>query len=168
MTSLALDPRVHDTMMERCEFPLFRARYIDPEPKLQEFTGKPLHPVPINTSMHNAPTPAGRLNLKLLDLRSLPQPEDDGQSESVQRRTKIAFFEKHCSHIANGIYVSGEYPAKHYEVLAEHGITHVVNCVGFLYGEMWKSEGLTYKTYYLQGEWQSWQCRRLRKLGFLR
>jgi hypothetical protein len=132
-----------------CQFPLFRARYIA-EPQQQPAA---LHPVPISTSMQLGQAPAGRLNLKLLDLRSLPQlGDDDGQSESVQRRTKIQFFEKHCSHIASGIYVSGEYPAKNREVLAEHGITHVVNCVGFLYGEIWKADGIQYQTFFLQGE----------------
>jgi hypothetical protein len=135
----------------RCQFPLFRARYLA-QPAELDAGARALSPVPINTSMQLA-QPPGRLNLKLLDLRSLPQlGDDDGQSESVQRRTKIQFFEKHCSHIANGIYVSGEYPAKTREVLAEHGITHVVNCVGFLYGELWKDDGIRYRTYFLRGE----------------
>ncbi len=65
-------------------------------------------------------------------------------------RQKFQFFEKQCSEVADGLFLSGDWVAKNREVLQQHGITHVVNCVGFICKEYFKSE-LGYKTYFLQG-----------------
>jgi hypothetical protein len=39
-------------------------------------------------------------------------------------------------------------------MLAAHGISHVVNCVGALYLEYFKDDGVAYKTLWLQGKQQ--------------
>ena len=85
-----------------------------------------------------------------LDVNLLPK--DDGPpSESVLKRQKFAIFEKQCSKISEGLYVSGELVAKNREILQEHGITHVVNCVGAMYQEYFRNDGIKYRTMYLQG-----------------
>lgn len=52
--------------------------------------------------------------------------------------------------MADGLFVGGEAVAKSIEILRQSGITHVVNCVGFIYPEYFKDE-LTYRTLRLQG-----------------
>jgi hypothetical protein len=44
-------------------------------------------------------------------------------------------------------------------ILAAHGISHVVNCVGALYLEYFKDDGVAYKTLWLQGEPFGRACR---------
>ncbi|KAF6252951.1 hypothetical protein COO60DRAFT_1643545 [Scenedesmus sp. NREL 46B-D3] len=56
----------------------------------------------------------------------------------------------HCSKVAEGLYVSGAAVAQDRAILAAHGITHVVNCVGALYPEYHKHDGVAYKTLWLQ------------------
>lgn len=94
-----------------------------------------------------------RPNLKTLDLRALPR-EDGPPSETQLRRQKYQFFEKQCSEIADGLFLSGDWVAKNREVLQQNGITHVVNCVGFICKEYFKGE-LDYRTYFLQGGWHA-------------
>lgn len=84
-----------------------------------------------------------------LDLRGLGK--DDTPSEGQLRRQKLQYFDKHCSEVFDGLFLSGDNVAKSRETLAASGVTHVVNCVGFLCKEYFKDE-LTYKTYYLQGK----------------
>eukprot|EP00873_Tetraselmis_striata_P019780 jgi/Tetstr1/440044/TSEL_028403.t1 len=91
---------------------------------------------------------AHRQNLKSLDLRCLPR-EDAPPSELQLRREKFAYYEKRCSEVADGLFVGGEAVAKSIEILRQSGITHVVNCVGFIYPEYFKDE-LTYRTLRLQ------------------
>ncbi|KAL6749820.1 protein-tyrosine phosphatase-like protein [Haematococcus lacustris] len=89
-----------------------------------------------------------RPNLRTLDLKALPK--DDGPpSETQLRRQKYQFFEKQCSEVASGLFLSGDWVARNRELLHNHGITHVVNCVGFVCQEYFKGE-LDYKTYFLQ------------------
>ncbi|GIL51842.1 hypothetical protein Vafri_7769 [Volvox africanus] len=95
-----------------------------------------------------SPTAAQRPALRSLDLRSLPV-EDAAPSETQLRRQKYLFFEKHCSEVSAGLFLSGDYVAKNRETLRQSGITHVLNCVGFICKEYFKDE-LTYKTLYLQ------------------
>jgi len=73
-------------------------------------------------------------------------------SESILKRNKLALFEKQCSKVCEGLYVSGEYVAKSRETLREHGITHIVNCVGAMYPEYFRGDGIQYRTLWLQGE----------------
>jgi hypothetical protein len=106
--------------------------------------------------MNGRQSPSGfckPLLLPQLDVSLVNNNKDDGPlSESVLKRQKFALFEKQCSWIMDGLYVSGEYVAKSKEILQENGITHVVNCVGAMYGEYFKDQGIQYRTLWLQGE----------------
>ena len=85
-----------------------------------------------------------------LDLRSLSQSEGP-PSELQARREKYAFFEKQCSEVADGLFLGSDVVARNREVLRAANITHVINCVGFLYPAYFQDE-LTYLVLYLQGE----------------
>lgn len=96
--------------------------------------------------MHHLQRP--NLGIKL-DLKTLPR--DDGPpSETQLRRAKYKHFEKHCSEVAERIYVSGDSVARSAEILSENAITHVVNCVGFICKE-WHPDLCSYRTLFLQG-----------------
>lgn len=86
---------------------------------------------------------------RTLDLKLVPT-LDDTATESQQRRQKYQFFEKHCSEVFNGLFVGGDYVARSLDILKQHKITHVLNCVGFMYKERFANDGLMYKTLYLQ------------------
>lgn len=141
-----------------CEFPLFRERYfvkaIGPSSVMwgnstssKAGSGLENAAAPAAPGMHHLARP----NLKSLDLKALPR--DDGPpSETQLRRQKFMFFEKQCSEVGEGLFLSGDYVAKNQEILRQHRITHVVNCVGFICKEYFKGE-LQYKTFYLQGGW---------------
>lgn len=130
---------------QQCAFPLFR----------QKFFGAALW---ANSDMDlgggHDQGPAGGLqrpNLRTLDLKALPR--DDGPvSETQLRRQKYAFFEKQCSRIEDGLFLSGDCVARSWDTLQANGVTHVLNCVGFICKEYFKDRGLTYRTYYLHGE----------------
>lgn len=64
-------------------------------------------------------------------------------------KDQIAFFDKECSKVADHIYLGGDSVARNREILKENGITHVLNCVGFVCPEYFKSD-LVYKTLWLQ------------------
>ncbi|XP_075504730.1 protein-tyrosine-phosphatase MKP1-like isoform X1 [Primulina tabacum] len=64
------------------------------------------------------------------------------------RKDKLAFFEKECSRILDHIYLGSDAAAKNREILHQNGITHVLNCVGFVCPEYFKKE-LVYKTLWL-------------------
>lgn len=89
-----------------------------------------------------------RPTLNSLDLGALPR-EDGPPSETQLRRQKFQFYERKCSEIAEGLYLSGEVVARSKELLDANGITHVVNCVGMICKEWFKDQGITYRTYYL-------------------
>ncbi|KAF8040749.1 hypothetical protein BT93_B2852 [Corymbia citriodora subsp. variegata] len=65
------------------------------------------------------------------------------------KRDKLAFFNKECSRIADHIYLGSDAVAQNRELLRQNGITHVLNCVGFVSPEYFKSD-LVYKTLWLQ------------------
>lgn len=65
------------------------------------------------------------------------------------QKDKLAFFNKECSRIVDHIYLGSDTVAKNREVLRQNGITHVLNCVGFLCAEYFKND-LVYKTLWLQ------------------
>ncbi|RZC58761.1 hypothetical protein C5167_006066 [Papaver somniferum] len=65
------------------------------------------------------------------------------------KKDKLAFFDKECSRITDHIYLGSEAVAKNREILRKNGITHVLNCVGFVCPEYFK-EDLVYKTLWLQ------------------
>ncbi|CBI16806.3 unnamed protein product, partial [Vitis vinifera] len=92
------------------------------------------------------PTPGGRLgSIKPLENSNSEQP----QREFQFKRDKLAFFDKECSRIADHIYLGSDAVAKNRETLRQNGITHVLNCVGFVCPEYFKSD-LVYKTLWLQ------------------
>ncbi len=88
-----------------------------------------------------------------LDLTSLSR-SDGPPSELQARREKYAFFEKQCSEVADGLFLGSDVVARNRGVLRAAGITHVINCVGFLYPAYFQDE-LTYLVLYLQGEFFS-------------
>ncbi|CAI7763828.1 unnamed protein product [Closterium sp. NIES-53] len=69
--------------------------------------------------------------------------------EAQARRDKFAFFEKDCSRVLEHVYVGSDFVARSREVLKEAGITHVLNCVGFVCPEYFPEE-INYKTLWLQ------------------
>ncbi|KAF8378208.1 hypothetical protein HHK36_029546 [Tetracentron sinense] len=94
------------------------------------------------------PTPGAR--------RGSFKPLDNSNSNSERpprdfqlRKDKLAFFDKECSRIADHIYLGSDAVAKNREILRQNGITHVLNCVGFVCPEYFKND-LVYKTLWLQ------------------
>ncbi|XVE85181.1 hypothetical protein DITRI_Ditri17bG0071000 [Diplodiscus trichospermus] len=76
--------------------------------------------------------------------------ESPGSNREFQlRKDKLAFYDKECSRIADHIYLGSEAVAKNREILRKNGITHVLNCVGFVCPEYFKND-LVYKTLWLQ------------------
>ncbi|CAJ1938201.1 unnamed protein product [Sphenostylis stenocarpa] len=65
------------------------------------------------------------------------------------RRDKFAFYDKECSKIAEHVYLGSDTVAKSQELLRRHGITHVLNCVGFVCPEYFKTD-FVYKTLWLR------------------
>ncbi|CAA2974693.1 -tyrosine-phosphatase MKP1-like [Olea europaea subsp. europaea] len=65
------------------------------------------------------------------------------------KKDKLAFFDKECSRILDHVYLGSDAVAKNREILRKNGITHVLNCVGFVCPEYFKNE-LVYKTLWLQ------------------
>ncbi|XP_062092738.1 protein-tyrosine-phosphatase MKP1 [Humulus lupulus] len=96
------------------------------------------------------PTPSGRgggERLKL-DLSSIQRNQPD-KNGGLVRRDKIAFFDKECSKVAEHIYLGGDAVARDREILKQNGITHVLNCVGFVCPEYFKADFM-YRTLWLQ------------------
>ncbi|XP_043720442.1 protein-tyrosine-phosphatase MKP1-like [Telopea speciosissima] len=99
------------------------------------------------------PTPSGRGDpskpregLKL-DLSSLQRNCD--VIGTLVKKDWIACFDMECSKVADHIYLGGDAVAKNRDILRQNGITHVLNCVGFVCPEYFKSD-LVYKTLWLQ------------------
>ncbi|PKA46280.1 Protein-tyrosine-phosphatase MKP1 [Apostasia shenzhenica] len=92
------------------------------------------------------PTPSGRAEASRpgeglkVDVSSLP---------CQVMKDQMAFFDKECSKVADHIYLGGDSVARNREILRQNGITHVLNCVGFVCPEYFKSD-LVYKTLWLQ------------------
>lgn len=84
------------------------------------------------------------IKLDLSSMQRHPEP-----TELQLRRDKFAFFDKECSRVAEHIYLGSDAVAKNREVLRKNGITHVLNCVGFVCPEYFKTD-LVYKTLWLQ------------------
>lgn len=99
------------------------------------------------------PTPSGKgdsfklregLKLDVSLCQKVPDP-----SGSLASRDRIACFDKECSKVADHIYLGGDAVAKNRDILRINGITHVLNCVGFVCPEYFKAD-LVYKTLWLQ------------------
>ncbi|KAK7340843.1 hypothetical protein VNO77_21557 [Canavalia gladiata] len=100
-------------------------------------------------------TPGGRGNgsngerLKL-DLSSIQQnPDHKNNNGGLVKRDKIAFFDKECSKVADHVYLGGDAVARDRDILKQNGITHVLNCVGFVCPEYFKAD-FVYRTLWLQ------------------
>lgn len=143
-------------MTAACAYPLFRERFL----RGSEGDGGESEagaPDPAATSERAPGSARGgggsragtARGLAVLDLRSLPR-EDGPPSELRARKDKLAFFDRQCTRVAEGLFVGGETVARSRELLAGSGITHVVNCVGFLYPAFFQDE-LRYKVLFLQG-----------------
>ncbi|XWS75033.1 hypothetical protein CRYUN_Cryun01aG0050500 [Craigia yunnanensis] len=94
-------------------------------------------------------TPSGNKSgerLKL-DLSSIQRNND--KNGGLLKRDKIAFFDKKCSKVAEHIYLGGDAVARDREILKQNGITHVLNCVGFVCPEYFKAD-FVYRTLWLQ------------------
>ncbi|KAK6933241.1 Dual specificity phosphatase, catalytic domain [Dillenia turbinata] len=86
-----------------------------------------------------------RLKLDLSKIQRNPDKDFSG----LVKRDKIAFFDKECSKVAEHIYLGGDVVAKDRDILKQNGITHVLNCVGFICPEYFKAD-FVYRTLWLQ------------------
>ncbi|KAI5431516.1 hypothetical protein KIW84_035630 [Lathyrus oleraceus] len=86
-----------------------------------------------------------------LDLSSIQQNNnhDSRNNGGLVKRDKIAFFDKECSKVAEHVYLGGDAVAKDRGILKRNGITHVLNCVGFVCPEYFKAD-FVYRTLWLQ------------------
>ncbi|MCO5599046.1 hypothetical protein L7F22_053145 [Adiantum nelumboides] len=100
-----------------------------------------------------APATPGRRRTKMgpdikLDLGFVPRAPLD--TDAQLKSDKFAFYDKECSRVANyHIYLGSDAVAKNKDTLKAHGITHVLNCVGFVCPEYFKKD-FFYKTLWLQ------------------
>ncbi|KAL2896382.1 Protein-tyrosine-phosphatase MKP1 [Bienertia sinuspersici] len=98
------------------------------------------------------PTPSGRdvnkgsERLKL-DMSAIQTNSD--RNGGFVKKDKIAFFDKECSKVAEHIYLGGDAVAKDRDILKKNGITHVLNCVGFVCPEYFRAD-FVYRTLWLQ------------------
>uniref|UniRef100_K7KQT9 Protein-tyrosine-phosphatase MKP1 n=1 Tax=Glycine max TaxID=3847 RepID=K7KQT9_SOYBN len=75
---------------------------------------------------------------------------DSGSGKVFQfKKDYYAFYDKECSRIAEHVYLGSDTVAKSQELLRRHGITHVLNCVGFVCPEYFKTD-FVYKTLWLR------------------
>ncbi|KAJ0245775.1 Dual specificity phosphatase [Hirschfeldia incana] len=133
-----LTPRSHHNKARACLPPLqplsISRRSLDEWPKAgSDDVGEWPHP---------PTTPGGGPNERLkLDLSSTQQNRGaSDKSSGLVKREKIACFDKECSKVADHIYVGGDAVAKDKDILKTNGITHVLNCVGFICPEYHKSD----------------------------
>ncbi|XP_052205176.1 protein-tyrosine-phosphatase MKP1 [Diospyros lotus] len=82
-----------------------------------------------------------------LDLSTIQRSSD--KNGGLVKREKIAFFDKECSKVAEHIYLGGDAVAKDKDILKQNGITHILNCVGFVCPEYFKDD-FVYRTLWLQ------------------
>lgn len=94
-------------------------------------------------------TPGGRSDGWLREKPSGSTKLDVPGREFESNKDRLAFYEKECSRISEHIYLGSEAVAKNREILRQHEITHVLNCVGFVCPEFFKGD-LVYKTLWLQ------------------
>ncbi|KAF7834465.1 protein-tyrosine-phosphatase MKP1-like isoform X1 [Senna tora] len=118
----------------------------------------PLQPLSINKRSVEEWPSAGSDDLGIWPLPQTPrgsikalEVSDSGKplKEFQFKRDKLAFFDKECSRIAEHVYLGSDTVAKNHDLLRQNGITHVLNCVGFVCPEYFKSD-FVYKTLWLQ------------------
>ncbi|CAH9097483.1 unnamed protein product [Cuscuta europaea] len=101
-------------------------------------------PLPCTPSGRDSSNNCERLKLDLSNI-----PKNSEKNGGLVKREKIAFFDKECSKVADHIYLGGDAVAKDREILKKNGITHILNCVGFVCPEYFKSD-FAYRTLWLQ------------------
>ncbi|CAL0327972.1 unnamed protein product [Lupinus luteus] len=115
----------------------------------------PLQPLSINKPSVEEWPSAGCDDLGVWPIPQTPRGSiiayDSGQNNKdfQLKKDKLAFFDKECSRVCEYIYLGSETVAKNHELLMHKGITHVLNCVGFVCPEYFKSD-FVYKTLWLQ------------------
>lgn len=95
------------------------------------------------------PTPSGRGNGERLKLDLSSIQRNPEKNCGLVKRDKIAFFDKKCSKVAEHVYLGGDAVARDRDILKQNGITHVLNCVGFVCPEYFKDD-FVYRTLWLQ------------------
>ncbi|PHT60848.1 Protein-tyrosine-phosphatase MKP1 [Capsicum annuum] len=100
-------------------------------------------PLPSTPSERDTNSNSERLNLDLSNIHKNPE-----INAGLVRREKIAFFDKECSKVAEHVFLGGDAVAKDKDILKQNGITHVLNCVGFVCPECFKSD-FVYQTLWL-------------------
>jgi len=115
----------------------------------------PLQPLSINKRNVEEWPSAGSDDLGVWPIPQTPRgsvrANDSSQptQDFLFKRDKLAFFDKECSRIAEHIYLGSDTVAKNHELLKKNGITHVLNCVGFVCPEYFKGD-FVYRTLWLQ------------------
>ncbi|OQU77253.1 hypothetical protein SORBI_3009G017400 [Sorghum bicolor] len=137
-----LTPRSMSSKARSCLPPLqplaIARRTLDEWPKAgSDDVGEWPNPTTPGASRPSSAKPGEGLRLDLSSLRS------------QGRKDQIAFFDKECSKVAEHVYLGGDAVAKNRDILRKNGITHVLNCVGFVCPEYFKSD-LVYRTLWLQ------------------
>ncbi|CAI9092476.1 OLC1v1027724C1 [Oldenlandia corymbosa var. corymbosa] len=101
-------------------------------------------PLPSTPSGRDATDSRERLKLDLSSIQ-----KNVGKNGGLVKREKIAFFDKECSKVAEHVYLGGDAVARDRDILKQHGITHILNCVGFVCPEYFKTD-FVYRTLWLQ------------------
>ncbi|KAK3028811.1 hypothetical protein RJ639_038638 [Escallonia herrerae] len=101
-------------------------------------------PLPFTPSGRDVNNSGERLTLDLSSIQRNPD-----KNGGLVKREKIAFFDKECSKVAEHIYLGGDVVARDRDILKHHGITHILNCVGFVCPEYFKAD-FVYRTLWLQ------------------
>ncbi|KAI7753585.1 hypothetical protein M8C21_021419, partial [Ambrosia artemisiifolia] len=101
-------------------------------------------PIPSTPSGRDVNGNGERLKLDLSSIQRVPD-----RNPGLVRRDKIAFFDKECSKVDEHIFLGGDAVAKDKEILKQHKITHILNCVGFVCPEYFKGN-FVYRTLWLQ------------------
>ncbi|CAI5467328.1 unnamed protein product [Closterium sp. Yama58-4] len=101
-------------------------------------------------SLSRARLGLGEIRLDLGALRARTERDFNAEAMEVRaRKEKFAFFEKDCSRVLEHVFVGSDYVARSREILREAGVTHVLNCVGFVCPEYFPGD-IVYKTLWLQ------------------
>ncbi|KAF3665156.1 Protein-tyrosine-phosphatase MKP1 [Capsicum annuum] len=142
-----LAPRSQQSFKARQRLPLLQPlaiarRSLDEWPRLgSDDIGE--RPLPSTPSERDTNSNSERLNLDLSNIHKNPE-----INARLVRREKIAFFDKECSKAAEHVFLGGDAVAKDKDILKQNGITHVLNCVGFVCPEYFKSD-FVYQTLWL-------------------
>ncbi|KAI3748684.1 hypothetical protein L6452_11943 [Arctium lappa] len=101
-------------------------------------------PLPSTPRGRDSSNGGERLKLDLSTIQRIPD-----KNAGLGKREKIAFFDKKCSKVADHVFLGGDAVARDKDILKQHGITHILNCVGFVCPEYFKAN-FVYRTLWLQ------------------